>query len=386
VALDARGYRAHDDVRGFRLSVGTVVPSRLLYLDWLRGIAVLAMVHAHTLDSWTREADRHTQAYYRLQWAGGVASALFLFLAGVATAMSAESKARQADSVDVGARAARRRGLEIFVLAFIFRLQAELLGLGPLSSMLKVDMLNIMGLAMIAAALIWGALPSRTVRAAAFAAATAAVTFLTPLVRAMPLLAALPDPLEAYLRPAGPYSAFALFPWAGYLFAGTLVGELVDGMRASGRNPVRLQVWLAVAAVVGGISAYVASYQPALFPTASFWHDSPTIFFLRLATVAMLVPIAWAMEALSQRAYLPMKPFRAMVTMGRSSLFVYWIHVEMVYGVIAEPIKRTLPLWLDQLAWLAMCVLLYGIVLFKNHLLEGYELPPRMRIFAAVLR
>ena len=344
------------------------------------------MVHAHTLDSWTREADRQTQAYYRLQWAGGVASALFLFLAGAATAMSAESKARQAGRVDVGARAARRRGLEVFVLAFVFRLQAELLGFGPLRSMLKVDMLNIMGLSMMAAALIWGALPSRTSRVAAFAAATAGVTFLTPFVRAVPFLAVLPDPIEAYLRPAGAYSAFALFPWAGYLFAGALVGELVDGVRASGRNPLRLQVWLAGAAIAGGMVAYAASYQPALFPTASFWHDSPTIFFLRLATATMLVPLAWAIETLSEGRYLPLKPFQAMVTMGRSSLFVYWIHVEMVYGVIAEPIKRTLPLWLDQLAWLAMCLLLYGIVLLKNRLLEGHELPPRMRIFAAVLR
>ena len=344
------------------------------------------MVHAHTLDSWTREVDRNTQAYYRLQWAGGAASALFLFLAGVATAMSAESKTRQAGSREAGARAARRRGLEIFVLAFIFRLQAELLGFGPLSSMLKVDMLNVMGLSMIAAAFLWQALPSRTWRAGGFAAATALITVLTPLVRAVPWLAGLPDPIEAYLRPAGGYSAFALFPWAGYLFAGVLAGELIDAVRATRRNPVRLQLSLAAAGIAGGAAAYVASYQPALFPTASFWHDSPTIFFLRLATVTTLVPIAWVIETLSERGGLPLKPFRAMVTMGRSSLFVYWIHVEMVYGVIAEPIKRTLPLWLDQLAWLAMCGLLYGIVLLKNRLMEGYELPPRMRIFAAVLR
>jgi hypothetical protein len=300
--------------------------------------------------------------------------------------MSAESKARQSGSAVAGASATRRRGLEIFVLAFIFRLQAELLGFGPLSSILKVDMLNVMGLSMIAAALMWGTLPSRTSRVVAFAAATAAVAFLTPLVRAVPWLAPLPDPIEAYLRPAGSYSAFALFPWAGYLFAGALVGELVDGLRASGRSPLPLQFWLAAAAIAGGIGAYAASYQPAIFPTASFWHDSPTIFFLRLATVTMLVPVAWAIEGLSERRYLPLQPFQAMVTMGRSSLFVYWIHVEMVYGVIAEPIKRTLPLWLDQLAWLAMCVLLYGIVRLKNRLLEGYELPPRMRLFAAVLR
>ena len=71
---------------------------------------------------------------------------------------------------------------------------------------------------------------TRTARVTAFAALTAATTFVTPLVRAAPWLAPLPDPLEAYLRPAGGYSAFALFPWAGYLFAGVMVGDLIDAI------------------------------------------------------------------------------------------------------------------------------------------------------------
>jgi hypothetical protein len=340
------------------------------------------MVHAHTLDAWTRDADRNNQTYYALQWAGGVASALFLFLAGVATAMSAASKARQADSIAVGAAAARRRGFEIFALGFVFRLQSEILGFGPLQSLLKVDMLNIMGLAMMLAALAWQVPSRRASRVVTFAALTALTTFATPLVRATAWLARLPDPLEAYLRPAGSYSAFAIFPWAGYLFAGVMVGDLIDAVRVSQRKPGRLQLAFALATLAGGIAAYYASYQPALFPTASFWHDSPTIFFLRLATVTMLVPLAWAVESLSANS----TPFQAMVTFGRSSLFVYWIHVEMVYGMIAQPIKHALPLWLDQLGWAALCALLYGIVLFKNRWMEHRALPPRLKIFAAVLR
>lgn len=340
------------------------------------------MVHAHTLDAWTRDADRNNHIYYSLQWAGGVASTLFLFLAGVATAMSAASKARQAGSIAAGAQTARRRGLEIFVLAFVFRLQSELLGFGPLYLLLKVDMLNIMGLSMMFAALVWQIPKNRTSRVVTFAALTAAATFLTPLVRAVPWLAPLPDPLEAYLRPAGGYTAFSLFPWAGYLFAGVMVGDLIDAVRVSNRKPSRLQIAFAVAAIAGGAAAYDASFQPALFPTASFWHDSPTIFFLRLATVTLLVPIAWVVEAVSQNT----APFRAMVTFGRSSLFVYWIHVEMVYGMISQPIKHALPLWLDQLGWALLCVLLYGIVLLKNRLMEHRALPPRFKIFAAVLR
>ena len=33
--------------------------SRRVYIDWARGIAVLLMIEAHTMDAWTRAADRH---------------------------------------------------------------------------------------------------------------------------------------------------------------------------------------------------------------------------------------------------------------------------------------------------------------------------------------
>ena len=51
---------------------------------------------------------------------------------------------------------ARIRGLQVFGLAFLFRLQSQLLGWGALINFLKVDILNIMGVAMIVAAILWG--------------------------------------------------------------------------------------------------------------------------------------------------------------------------------------------------------------------------------------
>ena len=56
--------------------------NRRAYIDWARGVAVLLMIEAHTLDAWTRPADRATAAY---QWAiivGGMGAPLFLLLAG----------------------------------------------------------------------------------------------------------------------------------------------------------------------------------------------------------------------------------------------------------------------------------------------------------------
>src|SRR5437588_11047494 len=173
---------------------------RRSYLDWMRGLAVLVMIEAHVIDSWTRAADRHGSAFGRSLILGGFGAPLFLLLAGVAVALSTQSKSRRLGD-DAAARAVERRGLEIFLLAFVFRVQAWLISRSAARAMLKVDILNIMGPSIIATALLWRAFGTFRGRLAAFASATAILAFATPIVRATRLLDAWPDYLEAYIRP-----------------------------------------------------------------------------------------------------------------------------------------------------------------------------------------
>ena len=313
------------------------------------------MVLAHVSDSWTADGHRSGEPWYVVSFVGGVASPLFLFLAGVAIAISAAIK---------GPSVARRRGWQVFGLALLFRGQSQILGQGPLDSLLKVDMLNIMGLSMVAASYVWLASTERRRRVVVFALITAAIAMITPLVRDVAWLAALPDPIEAYLRPEGRYAAFPFFPWGGFLFAGVIVGDLIQAVRLDRVRDVFLQNGIAVVAAVGVMLAWTASFQSSIYPSASFWHDSPTFFFIRLGLVGLLVPIAWVLEQL-----LSTRTFSPLVTFGRSSLFVYWIHVEMVYGVIAEPIKRTLTLSMSVIAALLLVLALYGVVVLKNRYL-----------------
>jgi uncharacterized membrane protein len=95
----------------------------------MRGVAVLIMIQAHIIDSWTRDASKSAQGFRNAVILGGFAAPLFLFLAGVASVLGAESKRRRTGSDAIAAGAVRRRGLEI-ALAFPFRLQAYLLAPG----------------------------------------------------------------------------------------------------------------------------------------------------------------------------------------------------------------------------------------------------------------
>lgn len=292
----------------------------------------MIMVMAHVTDAWTREADRHDDRFFQTVFVNGLAAPLFLLLAGVALAMAAESRARKVGEAEA-ARSVHARGWQVFGLAFLFRLQSQLLGWGPLVNLLKVDILNVMGLAMVGAAWIWRLAGGRAARIWSYALATTLFTMLTPIVREAAWPAMLPDPIEAYIRPDPNRSTFTLFPWAGFLMAGALAGELIDAARTSTQQRI-LHTGLAVAAVAGIAGGYAASFLPTIYANSTFWSSSPTFFFIRLGIVVAAIPLAWLIGL----------TWGPLVTMGRSSLFVYWIHVELAYGVLASPVKGRLPL------------------------------------------
>ena len=348
------------------------------------------MVLAHVNDAWTREADRQSGLYMQTVFVAGLAAPLFMFLAGLSLSMAASMRATRIGHAGA-ASLALTRGAQVFALAFLFRLQSQLLGWGALSNFLKVDILNVMGLAMMAAALLWRVSESRAARMWLFAAAATAVTMATPLIREAGILSGLPDPIEAYIRPVPGRTNFALFPWAGFLLAGAMAGEAIHAARTRSQE-VRLQ-WSLVAAGAAGIGfGYAASFQPSIYPVANFWTSSPTFFFIRLGICTVMVPISrgidWFHSGLPRwiAGYVSVPPGQVTVTLGRSSLFVYWIHVEMVYGVLGRPFRRELPIEASLAGTALLCGLLYAMVRWKDRLMTGVTLHGPLRIFAPVMK
>jgi uncharacterized membrane protein len=334
--------------------------SRRPHLDWLRGVAVLIMIEGHTLDSWTRVADRQLPAY---QWAivlAGFGAPLFLFLAGITLILAAGGRLRKGTARSEVARAAFRRGAWILVLAFVFRLQALLISRGEFpKSLLKVDILNIMGVSMLIGAVGWAAAKTPTRRATLFIALTGAAAMLTPIIRHIEWLNGLPDPLEAYVRPLRGLTNFALFPWAGFLMAGCAVGVWLDARAATGKDG-RTAVWIPVVGLAMTAGGYAASVLPPLYADSEFWTSSPTFFFIRLGLLLLGLSAA---DVLSQSWRAP-----ALQQFGRASLFVYWVHVEMVYGVLSAPFHRRLPFPLAVIAFAVFALAMFGLVKLKDRL------------------
>jgi len=343
---------------------------RRLYIDWARALAVLIMIEAHTLDAWTEVGVRRTLAFRHAMTLGGFAAPMFLWLAGVSVALSAASVRRREGSRAAAVDAVCRRGLEIFVLAFLFRLQSFVVTPGgPSVSLFRVDILNIMGPSIVAAGLVWGLATTTGGLVASYAAMAVASAMLTPIVRASALVNELPTWVQWYLRPAGDVTTFTALPWAGFVFAGAAVGALLAPLR-DGAGEHRLQVWFGgIGAALVAAGFYTATL-PTIYRTSSFWTSSPTYFAIRVGMLMAALAVIYALAHLAERHGMELG---RLTRFGRNSLFVYWIHVELVYGYMSWPLHGRLPLWGTFVAYALFTTLMYGAIVVKDRFVARWS-------------
>ena len=361
---------------------------RRTYIDWARGIAVLLMIEAHTVDAWTRLNVRRTVAFRDATVLGGFAAPLFLWLAGLALVLAAtrtaERTGRRSDAVETICR----RGLEIFILGFLFRLQGFIITPGghPVS-LFRVDILNIMGPAIVGAGLVWGMARTATGRVIAYAAIAAATTMATPIVRLSTAVGALPLWLQWYIRPSGTFNEFTIFtmfPWAGFVFAGGAVGALIAAARDR-RAERRLHVILGGIGVALVVLGFYTAGRPSIYVSSSFWTSSPTWFAIRVGIMMIALSIIFGVEQLashesasaqnaeSRSGAAALSWLEPLAAMGRSSLFIYWIHVELVYGYASWLWRHRLPLWGTAIAFVLFSVLMYRAIAWRDVLVARWR-------------
>src|ERR1700758_1610363 len=124
--------------------------TRLAYIDRMRGLACLLMFQTHCYDSWLGGSARQSRFFMYSQLLGTFPAPLFLFLAGISFALVTDKLLQKNLSPTQIARSTIRRGAEIFGFGLLFRVQEYLISWGwaPKSDLLRVDILNTIGVSM----------------------------------------------------------------------------------------------------------------------------------------------------------------------------------------------------------------------------------------------
>ena len=324
--------------------MATAPSSRLAYIDWLRGLACLLMFQTHCYDAWLGGTSRSSRFFMWSQIGGTFPAPLFLFLAGVSFAIIIDKLLQQDVSARQIAKTTIRRGAEILGFGLLFRVQEYVISLGwaPWTDLFRVDILNTIGASMIlVGGLCWAVLAlagkslirSKLKLTVAAILAAAAIAAVTPMLWTTWRPRFLPWELETYINGVHNLGApqpwlFPIFPWGGFAFAGLAFGcssnsEFVRRMGAR---------WLLIASGAGVLMIYVArfldSLQLQIYPVFDFWHTSPEFFMMRVGFLLLFVVLAysWCRWGFGQTGFSPM------IQLGNTSMLVYWVHIELVYG------------------------------------------------------
>jgi hypothetical protein len=325
----------------------------------MRGLACVLMIQAHCYDSWLNPEARQTVFYRLSQELSTLAAPIFLFLCGVSFALVTEGLRQKNKPRSEIFKIALLRGAEILGLGILLRVQEFVLGYpkSPWTDLLKVDVLNILGVSIIFMAVFWwllstsgwpyprtdeggvslrsvesiGRWRNRLIGLSLLIAAVVALT--TPPLWTTHRLSFLPWMLESYINGVHNFGAptpwiFSIFPWCGFAFVGLAFGLFLFSDFAQRKEFAALVLVGAVGALACVLSLWWDYSSVRIYAVYDYWHSSPNFFLMRcgillLLTFAIFVWCRWGWVT---------EGFSPFMQFGKTSLLVYWVHIEFVYG------------------------------------------------------
>lgn len=351
---------------------------RLAWIDWMRGLACLLMFQTHCYDSWLGGEARKSTFLMYSQLGGTLPAPLFLFLAGISFALVTDKLIRKNVSAAQITRTMARRGAEIFAFGLLFRLQEYLISWGwaPWSDLFRVDILNMIGLSMMLMALLCGGvqgLKNQLQRRGALissAAVTACViSLLTPLLWTTLRPTWLPWPLESYINGVHNLGApqswlFPMFPWSAFAFAGLAAGFILfsDWGR---EHTAQIAITFGITGIASILVARWLDRLPTqLYSLYDYWHTSPNFFLTRVGLLLGICFLSYAWCRWGPGTW----GFSPLIQLGQTSLLVYWVHIEFVYGRLSILPKRAVGIGTASLGLLAIFLMMLALSLLRTRI------------------
>ena len=358
---------------------------RLAYIDWMRGLACLLMFQTHCYDSWLGGSAREGSFIKWSQLGGTLPAPLFLFLAGISFALVTDRMRQKGISLNEIAVTTIRRGAEIYGLGLLFRVQEFILGQpwAPWTDLLRVDILNTIGLSMILMGIVSWFTRTRVVNAVGAALVALIVALLTPPLWTTWRILWLPWYVESYINGVHTFDKpqpwlFPIFPWTAFAFAGLALGFLLFSSWAK-ENLAKLTALIGISGLgLFYLSTWLDALPRRFYAVYDYWHTSPNFCLARVGVLMIItfLAYAWCRWGAGQWGFSPL------IQIGQTSLLVYWVHIEFVYGRFSILPKRaeSVPMASFGLAiiFVAMVLLSMARTRYKGH---GAEILQKFRGF-----
>jgi uncharacterized membrane protein len=118
---------------------------------------------------------------------------------------------------------------------------------------------------------------------------------------------------------------FGFFPWASFIAFGLSLGSILRLTRPEQLG--RVMQWVAMSGFAFFLlGQYCSSFPYSIYPHQDFWLNSPWMVAMKVGPVLLLLSAAYLWNEYGSKSWSPLRQF------GLTSLLVYWVHIELVYG------------------------------------------------------
>lgn len=304
---------------------------RLIFVDFMRGIAVLFMLEAHVFNEMLMPTLKQSTWFALLDFANGLMSPLFIFLSGFVFTIATRKKQDEIRSLGPALWKLLRRIGFIWLIAYALHLPFHSLNkmLQATTSDGWLRFYQVNALHCIAAGWLFLLVSVMVIKSEQpyrrwlFGCAIT-IVLATPLLWDIDFTRMMPPPVAAYVNEQH-YSIFPLFPWLGFLLLGALGAAAYLDAVAAGRERDLMKQLALLGAVLLAVSYLIPLLPVTLNYGTSSVRASPFFFIKRLGFVLLLMTVGWYISnRFSSKASL-------LVHVGRESLFVYVAHLIMLY-------------------------------------------------------
>jgi len=339
---------------------------RLHFVDRLRGLAVIVMIEVHVVNALLRPDLRQGGLFRALDAFNGMVAPAFLFCAGISAALGARML-REGSRTRISAlKKALTRSAEL--LAWGTLLHASHLisawnAVTPearelaLRQFYQCDILQVFAFASLFAFVV-SAVTDREDLFVALCVLLGIEFFFAAPFRDLVPTDRLPMFLAPYVNDEVP-SQFPLAPWCGFFFFGAA------STSALRRGTAGLAATVSVLVILFALAIRMSD----AFPPHDVHRTGPALMIIRL-TVLLLVSAA--LNAYFAARHSTTRAGAAVDLFARESLFVYLVHIALVYGRHPVSLRELLGPTRGPLAcaalWLLVTLAMYVAALFKERL------------------
>lgn len=305
------------------------VKNRALFIDLLKGLALIVMIEVHVVNSLLVPALKHTWLFDRLNFINGLVAPSFCFASGLVFVLSLQKGVEQLRSFGKEFwRKMSRIGLIFFVgytlhlpyfsLSKLLRNQTQPI----LESLYTVDILQVISTGLLVLLLARVFIKSEKGFFNFSLAATTIVLVVSPLMWKVDFSNYLPLFFSNYFNKMHG-SLFPVFPWWVFIFGGAYSAKyymLAKENNSEQQFARKLIIWGVLFYFVSVVFLYLIV---PIFKIGT--RPNPFFFFERLGVILFLLGLFWF--------YLQKKEnYKSLILdVSRESLLIYWLHLQLIY-------------------------------------------------------